>query len=261
MTLVRLVPRVLVLPLALLALALAAGGRPGPASLPIKLSDSLTWSVEASLGGKPAVVTIDTGAAVCRFAPSTLAGARPAGTAPGTGRPAEPPSFDLVRVPSLAIGPTAWSGAVVASWPLLDEMHVAGIVSARVFDGTPVTLDPVARRLIFEDDAGLRGRVLVGVSVPLVLRREGEASLLPLLRATVDGASRLLVLDTGLPNALELESAAGPHSVSLAPGLSRTSLESYQRATPGADGRLGLRFFERKTLTLDLPRSRLIVSR
>lgn len=231
-----------------------------PSSLPITVTDSGALLVSGTVAGRPTEVTIDTGAGVCRFPPSLLAGTAPEGTGPTAGRPGEPALFEMVRVTEVAIGSARWSGALVASWPLLDEMHAGGVVSARLLEGVAVTLDLPARRLLFESGAGLAERERLGVAIPVTLQRSGEASLLVLVPAVVDGSRRLLVLDTGLPGALSL-AAAGPHAVSLGGGPPRTVRAAGGRTPPDADGRLGLGFFEGKTLTLDLPGRRLIVSR
>lgn len=248
---------VALLPL-LLPLLLLAGGGNRPASLPLVVSDSGTLLVRGSLAGRSAEMTIDTGAGVCRFPPSMLAAGKPAGTSPGTGRLGEPPLFDLHRVPELSVGEARWKDAPVASWPLLDEMHLSGMVSAALFARTPVTIALSLKALIFETKEGLAAREAAGIIVPVEIQRQGEASLLVIVPVEVDATKRRLVLDTAFPGALEIP-GGGRHELAL--GSLRKKVSSASRTTPGADGRLGLGAFEGRSLTLDVPGARIIVSR
>lgn len=59
------------------------------------------------------------------------------------------------------------SGIEVLVWQGLDAGGIAGLISARTFAHTPVTLDLPNRQLVFERRASLAARVRRGVTLPL----------------------------------------------------------------------------------------------
>lgn len=276
----------------------ASGAAPEPLTVPFNLTEGLLILVRATAGGGiSGQFIVDTGAGIHVASPSFLTAlqARPAGRYTGFRHTGERVDFDVFRISSLSVGPATQQNPLVGRWALLDQLKIAGILSAKLFERQPVTLDFKARQLVFETSGTLERRARGGGIARLGTARDREVSLdlfahFVISRGTseVEAECKLdtgldgLVADTRLmaPLGLEPDSPAVTKRETTSPfGASETQYRTAvgewrlrdQRHVRLADPEVvfkdrltgdclvGTRFWLDRLVTIDLAGARLIV--
>lgn len=150
-----------------------------PDKVSFVVTEGLLISLPAMVDGTAGDFLLDTGAGIHVVAPSVLTriAARPAGRYTGFRHTGERVDFDMYRISSVTVGTTRLREPLVGGWPLLDQLKIAGILSARIFEHHPATLDFRAKELIFETAETLPPRLRSGRSVPLGISRDRDKSL------------------------------------------------------------------------------------
>lgn len=157
----------------------------------------------AKVGDIPARFIFDTGSGIDVMAPSLIAKAqgKPSGQFTVFSMRGEKLDLSLFVVPELTVGPMKKKSAVVASWDVLDKLHIDGIVSINDFRYQPVTLDFIKKRVIFETPASLVRRRAAGITIPLKFDDMRGVALDIFARFLIGDESGLCEVDTGSQNA------------------------------------------------------------
>jgi hypothetical protein len=183
--------------LAACAIPLVAMAQPN--SLPLKPGAGGTFTVPVSLNGAaPKQFVLDLGAGVALLSPTVDAQNAPIAHITGWRMTGERLDGVLYRIPSLSLGPLTVTDDLVAHWSGVAAANVEGMVSAREFASTPITLDFTTHQLIFEGAESLRQRARDGIEVPIALQDDRGKALL--LFADVNfghGQSGECLIDTG----------------------------------------------------------------
>ena len=171
----------------------------------------------------------------------------------------------------------------------LDQDPIDGLISARVFENTPVTLDFAGKEVVVETPATLRQRSTNGRAVPLKLSDDRGMRLDLFAEFNLgNGQTGLCEVDTGFfgivinkryMEALKIApDTAGVEKIEFSPGFStyKTHLPVISLvAAPDEklenplvnfgdfvyDCVVGMRFWKSRTVTLDIPSRQLIVGR
>ena len=281
-----------------MALAACATSVPTtPDKIPFVLTDGLLISLPAMVDGTAGDFLLDTGAGIHVVASSVLTriSARPAGRYTGFRHTGERVDFDMYRISSVTVGTTRLRDPLVGGWPLLDQLKIAGILSARIFEDHPATLDFRAKALIFETAETLPARVRSGRRLPLGISRDRDKSLELFADFIMTSGGRRVEaeckLDTGLDGCIvdtrlmaslglakespavtrrETRSLFGAAEIQYRtelsglqlrdrPDVAATNVEVVFKERLTGDCLVGTRFWLDRLVTIDLENARLIV--
>ena len=274
---------------AVAALALSPVGAAAQTSIPLERDTFDLWTIHARAGGTDAVFVVDLGAGseVLSSAFGSRVRLGDAGVFTGFRSTGQRVDAARVRIAPIAIGPAA-TPSDASVWAGLDGSGLDGLVSARTFAASPVTLDFANRRLVFETPESLAERVRRGAVLPVTTDSYRGLALDVFVDFDLGGGrTGRCELDTG-SGAVDLNARYLPDL-----GLARDSLATtrmpgstatfYRGRLPGSlapvgapalavdrpavrfgdyiyDCIVGLSFWTRTTLTLDLPHGRIIVA-
>jgi hypothetical protein len=152
----------------LIALPALASKKPG--EIPLNVSPEGFVIVPATLGGTiSAHVIFDTGAGMDVLAPSVVEKLHgtPAGKFTAFRMWGDRLDVPLFTVSEISVGSMVKSNALIASWEMLDQLHLEGIVSVNDFRQQPFTLDFVNKVMAFETAKSLAQRRRIGKTSPL----------------------------------------------------------------------------------------------
>ena len=253
------------------------------AVLPVEINAAGMMMVRAAgQGGAEGLFVIDLGSGieVLSSAYADRVGQGPVGYFTAFRSTGERVDVPRVRIAPIVLGPiTTPADAVV--WQGLDAEGIAGLISARTFALTPVTLDFPSRQLVFESRASLAARVRRGVTLPLKTDVLRDLALDLFLDFDLGGGQvGTCEMDTG-SQAIDLNgrflpalgisadsAAAGAHArarlpANLAPvGAPQLRLErpTVRIGNYIYDCIIGTQFWAHVALTLDIPHHRVILS-
>ena len=263
---------------------------------PIKISEHKTLTVKVTAADKAeGEFILDTGAGLHVLSMALLEKlpARPIGKFTGFRHTGERVDLDLYRIPSLRIGNFVEKEPIVAGWDVLDKYKIDGVLSLKFFQNQPATIDFRNKQLIFEREEDLRRLARTGKVASLQVDDDRDVSLdifveMALGRGvtgqfTVDtGSDNMASVDARFMSALGLDKTAanvertegknflGETEVRYKATLDRFALADAPEIGMKAvvtfkehmiyDGLLGVPFWLDKSLTIDIPRRRLIVN-
>ncbi len=251
--------------------------------LPVELNSSGMMLVRAAGQGQPEgrfVIDLGSGIEVLSSAYAQRVGRGSAGFFTGFRSTGERVDAARVRIAPIVLGPISTPADAVV-WPGLDADSIAGLISARTFARTPVTLDFLNRQLVFETPASLAARARRGFSLPLKSDAVRDMALDLFLdfdlgggqvgTCEIDTGSEAIDLNARYLPALGISAdsgAAGAQSrarlpADLAPvGAPRLRLErpAVRVGNYIYDCIIGTRFWSQVALTLDIPHRRVILS-
>jgi len=213
---------------------------------------------------------------------------RPAGRLTGFRMDGSRLDFDLFQVASIAVGSCREESAYVVTWDLIDSLGIDGLLSIKLFENHPVTLDFKNNQLVLESDVSLGLLQEKGEIVGLETQRYRDKSLdifveflgndSVLIEMEFDtGSGRNTFLHSRLMALLGVDSAnaemevhheeadtayyATVKSLSLlnAPNLKADSVRVHFKKDLIYDGVIGIDFWNGKQVTVDIPGRRLIV--
>jgi PAS domain-containing protein len=265
------------------ALTLAARLMAAQVVLPAELNADGMMTVRIGGHGQPDgrfVIDLGSGIEVLSSAYAQRVGRGSAGFFTGFRSTGERVDATRVRIAPIVLGPvTTPADAVV--WPGLDADSIAGLISARTFARTPVTLDFLNRQLVFETPGSLAVRARRGVSLPLKTDAVRDMALDLFLdfdlgggqvgTCEIDTGSQAIDMNRRFLAALgitEDSGAAGATARARLPGdLAPVGASQLRLARPAVrvgnyiyDCIIGTQFWVRTALTLDIPHHRVIVS-
>ena len=282
----------LVLLFSLLALPLLAKSK--PVSVPFTTNSDGMVILPAAVGGNISVHLIfDTGSGLDVLAPSLIEKVHgtPAGQFTGFRMTGERLDIPLFIVPELSVGPVRKENALVGSWDVLDKLHLDGIVSLNDFRQQPVTFDFVKKAVIFETPESLAQRRATETSVPVKFDDQRGIALDIFAQFLIDGQPGQCDIDTGSPIAtvstrymerlgiekdgkdvrkIERRTVAGATQIRYDTNLPQVALAAAPQISlvhPRVgfsdiiyDCVIGLDFWSDRTLTIDIPERRILVS-
>lgn len=158
----------------------ACTATPDPVTIPFTLSDGLLISVRVAADNSASgEFLVDTGAGIHVASATFLSSlqARPAGRYTGFRHTGERVDFDMFQISSLTIGSATERNPFVGRWALLDQLNIAGILSAKFFEHQPATFDFKAKQLTLETAHTLRQHARRAGIVPLGISRDRDKSL------------------------------------------------------------------------------------
>jgi hypothetical protein len=263
--------------------ALAAHAAAAQTVLPVELNPDGMMTVKAAGRGQPEglfVIDLGSGIEVLSSAYAQRVGRSSPGFFTGFRSTGERADAARVRIAPIVLGPiTTPADAVV--WPGLDADSIAGLISARTFARTPVTLDFLNRQLVFETPGSLAARARLGVSLPLKTDALRDMALDLFLDFDLGGGQvGTCEIDTG-SQAIDVhlryvpalgisrDSGAGEQSfrAHLPANLAPVGAPQLQLERPTVrfgnyiyDCIIGTRFWSQVALTLDIPHRRVILS-
>jgi predicted aspartyl protease len=262
---------------------------------PFTLSEGGLIFIEVTVNDTKGNFILDTGAGLHVLSKgfAQKLNARAAGRYTGFRNTGERLDLDLFQIDSISIGQFRDNNAIVAIWEVLDKFRVDGVLSARFFERRPVTLDFNQHELVFENMRGIDQRLRNGRVVPLKIMEDRNKALglfvdlqvgkSLIVECELDtGFDGLLILDVRLMRSLgidensasvirtetsgntgfpEIRYRAVVPSISLpgAPGISVTKPEATFKRNLIYDGVVGVGFWLRRKMTIDIPRRRMIV--
>lgn len=278
----------------LLALpALAAVNK--PEIVPFTTNGDGMVIIPITLGGATqAHVILDTGAGLDALAPSLIQKlqGKPAGQFTVFDMNGDRIDVPLHIISEIHIGPIVKSNVVVGAWEVFDRLHFDGIISMSDFRDQAFTFDFPKKQIVFESGKSLTQRLHTGTSVPLKYDDERGIAVDLFPEVLIGGASGECELDTGSPLstfstrymaqlgisensqgvtkrvAKKLAGATATFYTATVPQLALAADSTIRRADPRVefsdiiyDCVLGIDFWSGRTLTIDIPHNRLIVSR
>jgi hypothetical protein len=286
--------RVTALILAMLTIPACAGVKK-PTVLSFTTNDDGMVIGPITLGGAVrAHVIVDSGAGLDVFAPSLIEKlhGKPAGQFTGFRMTGERLDVPLFVIPEIRVGPVVRKKAQVAGWTVFDELHFDGIISVGDFREQAFTLDFSNKQIVFENVQSLAQRLRAGVVAPLKLDDYRGIALDLFSSFLIGSEPALCSLDTGSPNStfslrymalLGLNQddpnvtkrvskniagvtttryiASVPHIALAADPIIRRMQPKVEFADIIYDCVLGIDFWSGRSLTIDIPHERLIVSR
>lgn len=225
-------------------------------------------------------------------------GIAPVGSYTGKRMSGQAISVPLATVPWLSVAGVRRSDARVGVWDMKGFLPdtpafkgVEGFLSLNAFLETPVTLDYGRGKLIVEDEASLAARVVAGAVVPLEVKRDGPCVTIffdlavpggPPAHVELDLGGGRLTLDARFMQRLGIDPAGadvkrvekrdetgydytrhftrfdGPIAPVAAPAYEQRGVQVlFQKII--YDGLIGDEFLRQFTVTLDLPRKRMIL--
>lgn len=281
--------RFLTISLALLTATLAFSQQ----SVPFTLGDQLTIQIHAKVNGVEFPFLLDLGAGLDALSGKTAqqVNAQPTGVYTGFRMGGERLDARLATVGSLQFGPLNESARTVSVVDVLDEIHIAGLISARMFERQPVTIDFVHKVIRFETADSLKKIEKTASVVPLNTARDRGKTLDLFATFNLAGQKAECLIDTGLTQVSINERWMEPlkiakdsplvkvrdiHSITGAPrklyhttlpvvsidGVPAAKLENAEVNFSDIiyDCVLGNGFWLDKAVTLDIPRNRILVT-
>jgi hypothetical protein len=266
---------------------LSIGGTVAPSasaqtSLPVELNPDGMMVVQAAGRGLPAgrfVIDLGSGIEVLSGAYAQRVQRGPAGHFTGFRSTGERVDVPRVRIAPIELGPIETPADAVV-WPGLDADSIAGLISARTFARSPVTLDFPNRRLVFETPASLAARARRGVSLPLKSDALRDMALDLFLdfdlgngqvgTCEIDTGSHAVDVNARILPALGINGDSGAGAqvhARLAGDLAPVGAPQIHLERPNVrvgnyiyDCIVGNEFWSQTALTLDIPHHRVIVS-
>ena len=205
-----------------------------------------------------------------------------------TGEPVELETFDIE---SIELNGIREENPIVATWPALDAAGIDGILSLKLFEDRPFTLDLINKVIICETPESLTSIAEKGKSVPLKTSDDRGISLDIFADFTGTESVRLeCIIDTGSPGTIidarhmaelginpdaegvqkrereeitgttRTEYLAALPSLSLRdlPGSAINDIQTVFKEKMIYDGLVGMDFFIDRSFTFDIPGRRLI---
>lgn len=239
---------------------------------------------------------LDTGAGIHVISKKLLdrgLNTKPAGHFTGFRHTGERIDLELFQIASLNIGDFRQEDPIVSTWDALDNYGLDGMLSAKFFEHHIATLDFIKNELIFEDERTLPDVLQRGNSVDLkisddrgkILQLFVDLSIGESIVAECEldtGSNGLLILDMRYLSLLKIDSNSASVSQSeiksitglseerLVTQVSNISLRGLPKVSVDKsevvfkpnlifDGDLGIKFWENRRLTIDIPHQRIIV--
>ena len=231
-------------------------------------------------------VFLDTGAGIDGLAPSLIEKlhGKPAGAFTAFRLGGERLDLPLFIIPELRIGPIVKKNALVSAWDIFDKWHFAGVVSMNDFREQAFTLDFPNKQIVFETSRSLRDRLNSGAPIPLEFDDERGIALDLFPEILIGGESGRCEMDTGTPDSAFSIRYMEPLGISKdGKDVTKQASGAYLTTVPqialAADPRirqmqpkvefgdiiydcvLGVHFWSGRSVTVDIPNKRLIVSR
>jgi len=273
--------------LALLLTAPAFAGQKKAPTLPFTTNPDGVVIVPVVLGGAiHADVFLDTGAGLDALAPSIVQKlqGKPAGAFTGFRLGGERLDLPLFVIPELRIGPIVKKNALVSAWDVLDQWHFAGVISVNDFRQQAFTLDFPNKQILFETSRSLRDRLKSGAPIPLRFDDERGIMLDLFVEVLIGGQAGLCEADTGTPDSAfsirymeplgiskdgkDVTKQASGAYLTTVPQIALSADPSIRQMQPKVefggiiyDCVLGVHFWSGRSVTVDIPNKRLIVSR
>jgi len=265
----------------------ALAGPKKTTTLPFTTNSDGLVIVSVVLGGEiHADVALDTGAGLDGLAPSIIEKlhGKPAGVFTAFRLGGERLDLPLFIIPELRIGPIVKRNALVASWAVFDQWHFGGVISMNDFRQQALTFDFPNKQIIFETSRSLRDRLNSGVPIPLKFDDERGIALDLFPEVLIGGQAGQCEMDTGTPDSAFSSRYMEPLGISKdGTGVTKQKSGAYLTTIPqialGADPSirqmqpkvefgdiiydcvLGVHFWSGRSVTVDIPNKRLIVSR
>jgi len=276
---------------AALLLVAAAAGAEAQTVLPATIDRYGFLTVRVGPPGRPAgtwIVDLGAGTEVLSDSAAARLGRGPAGYFTAFRSTGERVDARRIRITPVALGPVSTPGDAEV-WSGLDGLGLDGLVSARTFARTPVTLDFAGGRLVIETQASLAARVREGTVLPVETDRLRDVALDVFVDFDFGGGQRgRCELDTGSGSidlnerymaafGLKKDSAgvtatrmpSGPdviYRATLPTDMAPVGAPALRLAHPRVrfgnyiyDCIVGNTFWSTTTLTLDLPHRRVIL--
>jgi hypothetical protein len=284
--------------LLVLSACAAAPRAPRPDVVAFRYGPGKTLLVPVTVGTETVPFALDTGAGLELVSKPLCEkmGCVPAGRYIGRRMSGQSIEVPLARLPALSFGPITRRDVIVGvlDWEEFGEdAPLRGLISLRLLEKFPFTVDYAGGRIVLEDEASLARRAAAGVATTVRVDRDSAtvAAFLPVslprgatALMEIDSGSGSLILDdsymarlgvsadaagvrkavgedeSGHPFVRRFTALAGPVSPSGAESMPQSDVPvMFQRII--YDGLVGDAFLSRYTVTYDLPRSRLIFAR
>ena len=276
---------------ALLLTMPALAGQKKPTTLPFTTNDDGLVILPVVLGGEiHANVFLDTGAGLDGLAPSIVEKlhGKPAGVFTVFRMGGERLDLPLFIIPELRIGPIVKRNALVSTWAVFDQWHFGGVISMNDFRQQAFTFDFPHMQIILETSRSLRDRLNSGTPIPLKFDDERGIALDLFPEVVIGGQAGECEMDTGSPDSTFSTRYMEPLGISkdgadvtkrVSEGVTTGWYTTVPQIALGADPSilqtqpkvefsniiydcvLGIHFWSGRSVTVDIPNKRLIVSR
>jgi len=272
---------------AVLLTAPAFAGQKKATTVPFTTNPDGVVIVPVVLGGTIHTdVFLDTGAGLDGLAPSIVQKlhGKPAGAFTAFRLGGERLDLPLFIIPELRIGPIVKKNALVGAWDVFDQWHFAGVVSMNDFREQAFTLDFPNKQMVFETSRSLRDRLKSGALVPLTFDDERGIMLDLFVDVLIGGQAGQCEMDTGTPDwafsirymeplgisrdGKDVTKQASGAYLTTVPQIALAADPSIRQVQPKVefggiiyDCVLGVHFWSGRSVTVDIPNKRLIVSR
>ena len=202
--------------------------------------------------------------------------------------------FDIYTISSIGIGNTVERDPYICAWDVLDRLGIDGIISLKLFEEKPFTLDFINNKIIIENTGSLEKLSTEGITIPLKFQvyRDKAIDIFADFRLNdkvtaefeIDtGAGKGLLIDARYMEILGIDSTSASvrkiQSRSLTGVTERSYITGIDKialsASPGTglldpsvtfkkdliyDGVIGVEFMMNKKITIDIPGKRLIIN-
>jgi hypothetical protein len=273
--------------LAVLLTVPAFAGEKEATTLPFTTDPDGVVIVPVVLGGAiHADMFLDTGAGLDGLAPSIVEKlhGKPAGVFTVFRLGGERLDLLLFIIPELRIGPIVKKNALVSAWAVFDQWHFAGVISMNDFRQQAFTFDFPNKQIIFETRRSLRDRLKSGAPIPLKFDDERGIALDLFPEVLVGDQVGQCEMDTGTPDSAfsirymeplgiskdgkDVTKQASGAYLTTVPQLALAADPSIRQMQAKVefgdiiyDCVLGVHFWSGRSVTVDIPNKRLIVSR
>jgi hypothetical protein len=278
----------------LLAVPALAGSKK-QTTLAFTTNDDGLVIVPVVLGGAiHADVFLDTGAGLDGLAPSIVEKlhGKPAGVFSAFRMGGERLDLPLFIIPELRIGPIVKKNALVSTWAVFDQWHFGGVISMNDFRQQAFTFDFPNKQIIFETSRSVRDRLNSGAPIPLTFDDERGIALDLFPEVLIGSQTGQCELDTGSPDSTFNIRYMEPLGISrdgtdvtkrVSNNLAGVTTTAYITRVPQValgddpsirqmqpkvefsdiiyDCVLGVHFWSGRSVTVDIPNKRLIVSK
>lgn len=251
--------------------------------------------IPITLGGATqAHVALDTGAGLDVFAPSLIGKlqVKRAGHFTVFDMNGDRIDVPLYVVSEIQIGPLVKRNVVVGAWEVFDKLHFDGIISMSDFRDQAFTFDFPKRQIVLESGKSLAQRLRVGASAPFKYDDERGTAVDLFTQVLIGGEPGECELDTGSPSSTfstrymaqlgiaensqgvtkrvteKLAGVTATFYKATVPQLALAADPTIRQVDPKVefsdiiyDCVLGIDFWSGRSLTIDIPHSRLIVGR
>jgi hypothetical protein len=197
--------------------------------------------------------------------------------------------FDVYQVASISVGPCREENPYVVTWDVLDSLGIDGVLSIKLFENRPVSLDLKNNQLVLETDETLSLLETKGKIVGLETQRYRDKSLdifvefvgndsIPIEMELDTGSGKNTFLDSRLMQSLGIDSTSanlevhpleadtayyatlGSLSLRDAPRIRADSVKVHFKKGLIYDGVIGIDFWKGRQVTIDIPGRRFIIS-